>query len=94
MEKSVEKYLRQQVKKAGGRALKFVSPGFTGVPDRIVLMPGARVYFAETKDLGKTPKPRQKRVHKLLRGLGFLVFVPDSYTAVDDMMNCIQEVAP
>lgn len=94
MEKSVEKYLRQQVKKAGGRALKFVSPGFTGVPDRIVLMPGARVYFAETKDLGKTPKPRQKRVHKLLRGLGFLVFVPDSYTAVDDMMKCIQEAAP
>ena len=91
MEKSVEKYLRQQVKKAGGRALKFVSPGFTGVPDRIILMPGARVYFAETKDLGKTPKPRQKRVHKLLRGLGFLVFVPDSYTAVDDMMKCIQE---
>lgn len=94
MEKSVEKYLRQQVKKAGGRALKFVSPGFTGVPDRIVLMPGARVYFAETKDLGKTPKPRQKRVHKLLRGLGFLVFVPDSYTAVDDMMKRIQEAAP
>lgn len=94
MEKSVEKYLRQQVKKAGGWALKFVSPGFTGVPDRIILMPGARVYFAETKDLGKTPKPRQKRVHKFLRGLGFLVFVPDSYTAVDDMMKCIQEAAP
>lgn len=94
MEKSVEKYLRQQVKKAGGVALKFVSPGFTGVPDRIILMPGARVYFAETKDLGKTPKPRQKRVHKFLRDLGFLVFVPDSYTAVDDMMKCIQEAAP
>ena len=59
MEKSVEKYLRQQVKKAGGLALKFVSPGFTGVPDRIILMPGARVYFAETKDLGKTPRPRR-----------------------------------
>ena len=91
MEKSVEKYLRQQVKKAGGLALKFVSPGFTGVPDRIILMPGARVYFAETKDMGKTPRPRQQRVHKFLRAMGFSVFVPDSYTAVDDMMNCIQE---
>lgn len=89
MEKSVEQYLRQQVKKAGGRALKFVSPGFTGVPDRIILMPGARVYFAETKDLGKKPRPRQLRVHKFLRGLGFTVFVPDSHTAVDIMMKCM-----
>lgn len=94
MEKSVEKYLRQRVKKAGGLALKFVSPGFTGVPDRIILMPGARVYFAETKDQGKKPRPRQERVHRFLRDLGFLVFVPDSYTAVDNMMICIQEAAP
>ena len=57
-------------------------------------MPGARVYFAETKDLGKTPRPRQVRVHKFLRDLGFLVFVPDSYTAVDNMMERIQEAAP
>lgn len=86
MEKSVEQYLRQQVKKAGGLALKFVSPGFTGVPDRIILMPGARVYFAETKDRGKKPRPRQQRVHKFLWDLGFMVFVPDTTTAVDNMM--------
>lgn len=91
MEKSVEQYLRKQVKAAGGLALKFVSPGFTGVPDRIILMPGARVYFAETKDLGEKPRPRQRRVHKFLRDLGFLVFVPDTKTAVDNMMICIQE---
>lgn len=86
MEKAVEQYLRQQVKKAGGLALKFVSPGFTGVPDRIILMPGARVYFAETKDRGKKPEPRQRRVHKFLRDLGFMVFVPDTKPAVDNMM--------
>lgn len=86
MEKVVEQYLRQQVKKAGGLALKFVSPGFTGVPDRIILMPGARVYFAETKDRGQKPEPRQRRVHKFLRDLGFMVFVPDTKTAVDNMM--------
>ena len=94
MEKLVEKYLRQRVNLAGGRALNFVSPGFTGVPDRIIFMPGARVYFAETKDLGKKPRPRQVRVHKFLRDLGFLVFVPDSYTAVDNMMERIQEAEP
>ena len=53
MEKTVEAYLRDQVKAAGGLALKLVCPGWTGVPDRLILLPGARVYFAETKDLGK-----------------------------------------
>ena len=58
MEKTVEVYLRNRVKAAGGLALKLVCPGWTGVPDRLILLPGARVYFAETKDLGKTPKRR------------------------------------
>jgi hypothetical protein len=89
MEKDIESYLRKRVKAAGGLALKLVCPGCTGVPDRLILLPGARVYFAETKDTGKTPKKRQKRVHGLLRDLGFLVFVPDSKAEVDAMMEVI-----
>lgn len=89
MEKAVEQYLRQQVKKVGGLALKLVCPGWTGVPDRLILMPGGRAYFAETKDLGKKPRPRQKYVHRVLQRLGFTVFVPDSYTAVDTVMKCM-----
>lgn len=91
MEKTVEQYLRKQVKKAGGLALKLVCPGFTGVPDRLILLPGGQMCFAETKDAGKTPRPRQKRVHGMLRELGFWVFVPDSKEEVDRMMACIQE---
>lgn len=86
MEKAVETYLRKCVKAAGGIALKLVSPGQTGVPDRLILMPGGRVYFAETKDFGKKPRLKQRLVHDRLRALGFLVFVPDSKAAVDDMM--------
>jgi len=86
MEKAVETYLREQVRKAGGLALKLVCPGWTGVPDRLILLPGGRIFFAETKDLGKTPKRRQKYVHSRLRELGFTVFVPDSKEAVDQMM--------
>lgn len=92
MEKTVEVYLRRRVKAAGGLALKLVCPGWTGVPDRIILMPGARVYFAETKDVGKKPRPRQMYVHSVLRGLGFKVFVPDCSTAVDDMMREVTQV--
>lgn len=87
MEKAVELYLRQRVKEAGGLALKLVCPGWTGVPDRLILMPGGRAYFAETKDQGKKPRPRQKYVHGVLRRLGFKVFVPDTKTSVDDMMR-------
>lgn len=91
MEKSVEDYLRRRVKEAGGLALKLVCPGWTGVPDRLILLPGARVYFAETKDLGKAPKRRQRYVHGRLRALGFQVFVPDSRLAVDAMLAAIRE---
>ena len=87
MEKAVEEYLREQVRKTGGLALKLVCPGWTGVPDRLILLPGGRVYFAETKDRGKIPKRRQKYVHERLRELGFTVFVPDSKEAVDLMVG-------
>ena len=93
MEKTVEAYLRQQVRKSGGQALKLVCPGWTGVPDRLILMPGGRAYFAETKDKGKSPKPRQRYIHDRLRELGFQVFVPDSKAAVDMMMICITREA-
>ncbi len=91
MEKTVEAYLRDRVKAAGGLALKLVCPGWTGVPDRLILLPGAKAYFAEVKDLGKTPKRRQRYVHGRLRALGFQVFVPDSKPAVDAMMAAIWE---
>lgn len=70
--------------------MKLVCPGWAGVPDRLILMPGARVFFAETKDTGKKPNPRQRYVHGRLSGLGFTVFVPDSREAVNRMMDCIR----
>lgn len=67
-EKLLEKKLREDVKKLGGLALKFSSSTYTGMPDRIVLMPG-HVYFVELKSTGKTQTPVQKRVVKILNGL-------------------------
>jgi len=76
-EKTIEERLRETVKRLGGLALKFVSPGFTGVPDRIVLMPGGRIYFVELKSYGKIPTIRQTFVIRLLRRLGFAVWLVD-----------------
>lgn len=87
MEKTVEAYLRKRVKAAGGLAPEIGVSRLDRRADRLILMPGARVYFAETKDLGEKPRPRQRYVHDRLRALGFIVFVPDSKTAVDDMMR-------
>lgn len=87
MEKDIECYLGKQVKALGGLSLKWLSPGFDGVPDRIILLPGGRVVFAETKDTGKTPRKKQRYRHQQLRALGFLVYVPDSKTAVDQMLR-------
>lgn len=49
LEKDIEKLLVDGVKKLGGRAYKWVSPGNGGVPDRIVILPGMRPVFVELK---------------------------------------------
>lgn len=77
-EKNIERWLRIQVGLLGGEFLKWVSPGFRGVPDRICCMPGGKVYFVETKSTGKKLDPLQVFVVKLLRKLGFEVWVIDS----------------
>ena len=83
-EKDVEKYLCKQVReRLGGMALKFVSPGHNGVPDRLILLPDARVYFAETKAPGKTPRRLQRYVIEKIRAFGFAVYCLDSKEKID-----------
>ena len=64
LEKDIEKKLRQKVEALGGRCLKWVCPGWSGVPDRIVLMPKGRIYFVETK------RPKGGKLSKLQRWWG------------------------
>lgn len=49
LEKEIEKILVAEVKKLGGRAYKWISPGNDGVPDRIVIFPGRPPAFLELK---------------------------------------------
>ena len=53
-ERDVEKVLVDEVRRLGGRAYKWTSPGNAGVPDRIVIMPGHRPIFVELKADGGT----------------------------------------
>jgi hypothetical protein len=77
-EKLIERKLKEMVRQSGGLALKFTSPGFDGVPDRLILMPGGKAYFAELKTTGKRPRPLQMRRKRQLEALGFKVFIIDS----------------
>lgn len=67
-EKTIEQKLVQAVKAKGGIAPKFVSPGFSGVPDRLILLPDGKCGFVEVKAPGEKPRPLQKSRIRLLRG--------------------------
>ena len=72
LEKEIERKLCERVKRLGGLCLKWVCPGWAGVPDRIILMPGGRVYFAELKrPKGGTISPPQRWWADKLRSIGF-----------------------
>ena len=87
LEKEIERHLREGVKALGGWCLKFVTPGFTGVPDRIVLMKGGVIAFVETKRPGQKERQRQAFVQARLRKMGFPVFSSvDSWQKADDVL--------
>ena len=73
-EKCTEAYLRDQVKALGGRSYKWVSPGCSGVPDRIVILPGGGVFFVELKSEGKASTEQQRKRQAELRALGCTVY--------------------
>ncbi len=76
-EKTIEQKFASAVKARGGIAPKFVSPGFDGMPDRLVLLPDGIAGFVEVKAPGRKPRPLQNARIKMLRDLGFPVFILD-----------------
>lgn len=89
-EKDIEKKLTQAVKRMGGISPKFVSPGFDGMPDRIVLLPDGRMAFVEVKTPGEKPRPLQTARHLLLRRLGFRVYVLDHPRQIGGILDEIR----
>ena len=89
-EKETERVLVSEVRRMGGICPKFVSPGFDGMPDRLVLLPGGKIGFVEVKAPGKKPRLLQLSRHKLLRKLGFKVFVLDDPGQIGGIISEIQ----
>ena len=89
-EKAIEQKLSLMVKKRGGICPKFVSPGYDGMPDRIVLLPGCHFAFVEVKAPGQKPRPLQSARHKLLTRRGFKVYVLDNEEQIGGILDEIQ----
>jgi hypothetical protein len=89
-EKEVEQSLVKEVKRRGGWALKFISPGINGVPDRLVLMPGGKIAFVELKAPGRKMRPNQIKRKAQLESLGFLVYCIDRLNQIGGVVDAIE----
>ncbi len=87
LEREIENYLNDNIKKLGGRAYKFVSPGNRGVPDRMILLPGGRIIFVELKTKDRYPTKLQRVQIKRMRDLGADVRVIRGMDAVKDFLD-------
>lgn len=93
MEKDIEQKLISIVAKHGGNCLKWVCPGWSGVPDRIVLLPGAGILFVETKrPKGGRFSELQKYWGRRLIGLGFDYWRVCNYDDLDDITRYIADL--
>jgi hypothetical protein len=85
----LERKLKNEIQRQGGLALKFTSPSFSGVPDRIVLVPDGRLWFVELKSTGGKISLRQEIVFRMLEKIGFKVRIIDDALS---LINFFQEV--
>lgn len=89
-EKRIESALVKAVKEKHGLALKLVSPGFDGVPDRLILLQNGRIGFVELKAPGQKMRPLQEKRKRQLEALGFLVFCVDGIDQIEEVLHAIQ----
>jgi Holliday junction resolvase len=92
LESIIERRLVKEVKKRGGLAMKFVSPGLDGVPDRLILFPGGRLAFIEVKAPGKKMRPLQVKRANQLMALGFKIYCIDNTEMIGGILDEIQSL--
>lgn len=90
-ESDIEAKFRNEMKAAGGKAFKFVSPGNAGVPDRIAILPGNKIGFVELKQPGKkTTKLQKVQIRKLL-DMGVYATVLDHPDQIQSVIENIRK---
>ena len=89
-EKTTEQKLSLMVKAMGGLCPKFISPGYDGMPDRIVLFPGGKIAFVELKAPGKKMRPLQVKRKRQLEALDFSVYCIDGLEQIGGVIDEIR----
>ena len=89
-EREIERQFALAVQKRGGICPKFVAPGFDGMPDRLALLPDGKLAFVELKAPEQKPRQLQIARHRLLRKLGFKVYVLDDIDKIGEIIDEIQ----
>ncbi len=89
-EKTIEQKLVAEVKRRCGICPKLVSPGFDGMPDRLVFLPGRHFGLVEVKAPGEKPRPLQVSRHRLLERLGFRTYILDGAEQIGGILDEIQ----
>ena len=86
-ERDIEKRLVREVRKNGGEAYKWTSPGKDGVPDRIVVLPGGVLIFVELKADDGVLSPVQRIQIERLRKLGQRVEVVRGMRSLEEFLR-------
>lgn len=92
LEKELEAKLVKGVKQMGGQCLKWTSPGTTGLPDRIILLPGGIIVFVEMKR-PKNSKTAQLQWywHRMLIKLGFDSYIASTEQSIQVVLNQLRD---
>ncbi|MCM1517520.1 MAG: VRR-NUC domain-containing protein [Pseudoflavonifractor sp.] len=88
-EKSIERYLVEKAKEHGLPCLKYSNPGMVGYPDRLLVLPSAKVIWVELKSRGRKPDKRQLIRHAELSRMGHVVRVIDNKADIDGLLDSI-----
>ena len=79
--------------KLGGLLNKCVVPGQRDWADRIALFPNGHVFFIEFKRPGYEPRRGQLANHRMVKRLGFSVYVCSSLTDAKNIIDKEMEIA-
>lgn len=90
-ERDIEKRLVREIRRMGGEAYKWTSPGNDGVPDRIVMLPGGKLIFVELKADDGTLRPVQRVQIGRIRKLGQEVYVVRGMKGLEDFLERIRD---
>lgn len=89
LESTSEQRLRREIKKHGGWAIKLDSE--SGLPDRLLILPGGKVVFVEMKQINGRTRKVQDVVIARLRAKGHDVRVVHG---TEQVMDLVKELFP